>query len=320
MGALLATLSSLLWGTGDFLGGTLSRRVHPLAIIRASHGLGAMVMVVVVTVAGEWGRTGAVGWGVAAGLLSLIGLATFYAALAAGTMGVVAPVAATGVVVPVGVGLARGEDPGLLALTGIVVTIVGLVLVSGPERMGRRRPAPEVGATPATPATVHAGPSATIEEAVVAGTVDADLPTDGHVLSTVGPLALAAISALTFGTAQTLVAQGAATSVALSLLSMRAATALTGTLLLATLLRRATRPARRDLPATAAIAGTDTSAVATFAVASTMGSLSISAVLASLYPAITALLAWRVHGERLRPVQVAGVVVTLTGVALLAAG
>jgi drug/metabolite transporter (DMT)-like permease len=43
-------------------------------------------------------------------------------------------------------------------------------------------------------------------------------------------------------------------------------------------------------------------------------------VLASLYPVVTVLLARQLHAERLRAVQVAGVVATLGGVALLAAG
>ncbi len=44
------------------------------------------------------------------------------------------------------------------------------------------------------------------------------------------------------------------------------------------------------------------------------------AVLASLYPAVTAVLAWRLHGERLRPLQLAGVAAALAGVVLLSAG
>ncbi len=68
------------------------------------------------------------------------------------------------------------------------------------------------------------------------------------------------------------------------------------------------------------ISATDAGANGTFAVASTLGQVSVSAVLASLYPAVTALLAWRFHHEHLRRVQVAGVVATLGGVALIAGG
>jgi uncharacterized membrane protein len=108
MAALLALLSSLLWGSGDFLGGTLSRRVHPVTVMQVTQGLGGVALLVIVVAAGEAGRTGAIGWGVAAGALGCIGLGAFYSALATGTMGVVAPVAATGVVIPVGWACCRG--------------------------------------------------------------------------------------------------------------------------------------------------------------------------------------------------------------------
>ena len=51
-----------------------------------------------------------------------------------------------------------------------------------------------------------------------------------------------------------------------------------------------------------------------------MSLISVTAVFASLYPAVTALLAWRFHHERLRRIQVVGVVATLLGVGLMAAG
>ncbi len=284
MGAVLATLSSLLWGTGDFLGGTLSRRVHPVAVIRSAHGMAAVVVVVVVTATAEWGRTGAIGWGTVAGIVGSSGLGLFYAALSRGTMGVVAPIAGTGVVVPVAVGLAQGDEPGVVAPVGSVTTIVGVVLVSGPERGSVTDPAHE---------PVERGP---------------------------GPVILALMAAVCFGSGQVLIAEGSDVSVVMTIFSMRAATLLAASLLLATVLRSAGRPTRADRRTTAAIATTDTGAMATFSLATTMGALSISAVLASLYPAVTAVLAWRVHGERLRRIQLVGAGATLVGVALIAVG
>jgi len=284
MGAVLATLSSLLWGTGDFLGGTLSRRVHPVAVIRSAHGMATVFVALVVTSTGEWGRGGAVGWGIVAGIVGSSGLGLFYAALSRGTMGVVAPVAGTGVVVPVVVGLAQGDEPGVVALVGIVTTIVGVVLVSGPERGSVTDPAHE---------SAERGP---------------------------GPVVLALMAAVCFGSGQVLIAEGSDFSVAMTIFSMRAATVVAASLLLATVLRSAPRPTRDDRGTTAAIATTDTGAMATFSLATTMGALSISAVLASLYPAVTAVLAWRLHGERLRRIQLVGAGATLVGVALIALG
>ncbi|HEY5032951.1 MAG TPA: EamA/RhaT family transporter, partial [Actinomycetes bacterium] len=39
MTALLALFSSALWGGADFIGGTLSRRIHALAVVGTSQAL-----------------------------------------------------------------------------------------------------------------------------------------------------------------------------------------------------------------------------------------------------------------------------------------
>ena len=61
----------------------------------------------------------------------------------------------------------------------------------------------------------------------------------------------------------------------------------------------------------------DVAANTAFAFATRGDLLSVVAVLGSLYPVVTVLLARQVHHERLRPVQVAGVLGTLAGVVLL---
>jgi drug/metabolite transporter (DMT)-like permease len=62
---------------------------------------------------------------------------------------------------------------------------------------------------------------------------------------------------------------------------------------------------------------TDIVANGSYALAASRGNLSIAAVLASLYPVVTALLARTVLSERLRAVQSVGVVAALAGVLLL---
>jgi drug/metabolite transporter (DMT)-like permease len=69
------------------------------------------------------------------------------------------------------------------------------------------------------------------------------------------------------------------------------------------------------------LAGTlDCSATALYALANTKGALSIVAVVGSLYPVMTVVLARTFLGERIRPVQQVGVVAALVGVAMIAAG
>lgn len=77
---------------------------------------------------------------------------------------------------------------------------------------------------------------------------------------------------------------------------------------------------RGDLRALLGIGALDISANTLFAIASTKGLVSLVAVLASLYPVVTILLARVVLGEHVRRLQQAGVAAVLAGVALISAG
>jgi drug/metabolite transporter (DMT)-like permease len=135
--------SSLSWGISDFIGGLQSRRLPVLAVLAVSQSAGLLIALAVLPLVGADPLPAdrlliAAGAGAAA----IGGLAAFYRGLAVGTMSIVAPVAALGVVVPVFVGLARGEDPGPVQLVGLAVAVVGVVVLSyeeGPIRAGAAR-------------------------------------------------------------------------------------------------------------------------------------------------------------------------------------
>jgi len=61
-------------------------------------------------------------------------------------------------------------------------------------------------------------------------------------------------------------------------------------------------------------------AVTSYATAASLGSLTVAAILSSLYPVVTVLLARTIHGERLSPPQVAGATLCFAGVVLVVAG
>ncbi len=146
MAYLLALSSSLVWGTSDFCGGLLSRRAFAVRVVFWSQFGGFVVMSVALLVAVVTGHGPGVGswllFGPLAGLVGCIGLCAFYAALSAGTMGVVSPIAAVGAVLPVALGVLGGERLGLLTAAGLVLALAGAALASGPELSGRvgRRP------------------------------------------------------------------------------------------------------------------------------------------------------------------------------------
>ncbi|MBF8188744.1 DMT family transporter [Nonomuraea sp. K274] len=88
--------------------------------------------------------------------------------------------------------------------------------------------------------------------------------------------------------------------------------------LLALLTRRALRPGAGSLHIILAAGALDMAANVLYLLAERQGLISLVAVLVSLYPASTLLLARKVLGERLRGIQVAGVACALGAVALIA--
>ncbi|MEY2975762.1 MAG: hypothetical protein RIR49_2182 [Actinomycetota bacterium] len=133
----LAAAAAVLYGVSDYFGGRSARRVP--AVTAALIGevvlmLGALILV---TVDDTPVTTAALAWGVVAGLGGVGGVVLFYAALSHGSMSVAAPV--TGVVsavLPVAVGLVLGERPGPSALIGIVLALVAVALVGGAGASG----------------------------------------------------------------------------------------------------------------------------------------------------------------------------------------
>jgi drug/metabolite transporter (DMT)-like permease len=137
MAALLALASSAIWGSSDFLGGLLTRGRSAYAVVAVSQTFGLLLIAVVAVFTGDWGASlGYLPWAVGAGLSGGVGLVSYYAALSTGTMGVVAPIASMGAVVPVALGLAAGEHPSWAQILGIVLALAGVVAASGPELSG----------------------------------------------------------------------------------------------------------------------------------------------------------------------------------------
>ena len=213
------------------------------------------------------------------GTAGAVALTAFYRGLAIGTMSIVAPISATGVAVPVVVGLAGGDRPGALRLVGIAVAVAGVVL-----------------------ATREAAPAGSPQRAVARRS-----------------LALALVAALGFGSFFVGMDAAADADVFWALLAARAAslTMLCGAAI-------AVRPRLPRDPLTlgllAGIGGLDLGANGLFAAATTEGLLSLAAVLSSLYPVVTILLARGFLHERVRQTQGVGVVAALAGVVLIAGG
>ncbi|MBP0462154.1 EamA family transporter [Streptomyces montanisoli] len=290
MTVLFALATSVLWGFADFGGGLLTRRTPALTVVVVSQSVAVVVLGAIVVATGGWHEGGARLWyAVAAGVVGPVAMLCFYKALALGPMGVVSPLGSLGVAVPVAVGIAVGGRPGLAQLAGVVVAVAGIVLAGGPELRG-----------------------APVQRRAVLLTL---------------------VAALGFGSVMALISSASTTVTGLFLaLFVQRVTnvAVGGAALWASARRGAPAlPKERDgrtgarvllaaLPALAFVGLADVAANGTYSVAAQHGPVTVAAVLASLYPVVTALAARGMLGERLRAVQAAGAGLALVGSVLLA--
>jgi len=277
----LALGSSLLWGIADYLGGLKSRSLPVPVVLAGMYLASTVVLVTFAGVRGDGlpGREAIVA-GLLAGLAGIAALMAFYRALAIGTMSIVAPVASTGVALPVLVGLATGDQPGLLRSIGLAAAVVGVVLASRQDG-----------------------------ESIA----DPRLQRQSIVLAIVAGLGFGTYFVLAEIASRDDVAWAL-------LLSRIAATPFVIAFAVLVLRRGGARPSLSGLVALAGIGMLDLGANVFYNVATTHGELSTVAVASSLYPVTTVLLAAALLGERVRGVQRVGVVVALFGVVLIAGG
>jgi drug/metabolite transporter (DMT)-like permease len=138
MVTLLGLGSALVYGAADFLGGAASRRATALSALMVSVPVGLAFLFMMAVAAGGAPTTVGLAWGFGAGLAGGAGLITFYRALAEGPMSVVAPVSAlAAAVIPVAVGTLRGERLAPSVLAGVLLCLAAIALVS----MEENRPA-----------------------------------------------------------------------------------------------------------------------------------------------------------------------------------
>lgn len=278
----LAFGASVAWGSADFLAGVGCRRLALLTVLLVSQAIGLALLVPVMVASAQPMPTGHyVLMGVAAGAFNAGALAAFYRGLAGGTMGIVAPIAATDAVIPVGYGLITGERPTPIVMVGIALALIGVVLASRPanheEEPRAKRDSPAKGVALALTAAVCFGLfTIALSEASHGGT----------------------LWAVTFSRLMSL-----------SLLSIAAV-----------VMRPDMSVKREDARPLFAIGALDVSANALFAVALSAGLLSVVGVLGSFYPVVTILLAGLVLRERLGPLQRFGAASALAGAAAMAVG
>jgi len=281
---LLGLAAAVLYGSGDFLGGMATRRVHVLAVLAVAETAAVIAALAAVAMWPSPATVAGLAWGISAGLTGGLGLIIFYAGLAAGPMSVVAPVSGlVSTILPVAVALAQGERPGAVVYAGALLCLVAIVLASS------------AGDTSAVPRTGRAAPRRAIGYGIASG-------------ASFGLFFLLIRNAGQSGELWP-VAAGRIGELAIVLIAAAA-------------LRRGLLPrgaGSRPLVAAAGAGVIDVVANICYVAATRTGTFGLAVVLASLYPGVTVLLARVVLGERLRWVQRAGLGLAAIGILLVAA-
>lgn len=289
MAILLGLAAALTYGAGDFVGGLVTRRAPLFSVVLLSQVAGTALLFAAVPFFVESGPTAAsLLWGGASGVAGVTGVLFLYKGLAAGRMSVVAPITSVeAAVVPVVWGLASGERPPIVALAGVLVALAAVVLVAGFD------------------------PGEAVEDE------GGEARAFGG-----GRLAPGAVEALIAGVAFGgffVLLDGAGDGTGLwPLVAGRTASLTILTVLVLARHERVVAAAGTRLPIAAA-GVLDVAANLLYLLATREGLLSIVAVLTSLYPASTILLARIVLGERMGRLQVTGLGLAVAGVVMMTA-
>ncbi len=128
-------LAVFVWGMSDFSGGCAARRGNAFVVTAFSHfcALGLM-LVIALAQGGSFPSRTSIVWALAAGTVGGFALAIFYRALAAGQMGLTAPIAALlGAAIPTLADIGMEGTPSRWMMIGFVLAIVSIWLITRPE-------------------------------------------------------------------------------------------------------------------------------------------------------------------------------------------
>lgn len=283
--ALLALAAAVLWGGGDFSGGMSVKRAGgsmgaALRVILLSHSVSLIVLMGIALARGDAFPHGApLAWGLVAGATAGVALACFYVALSRGAMG--ASAALSGLLaaaIPAGVSAGIEGSPGLSQVAGFLVAGVAIWLIAAGEN-----------------------PEATTADR--------------------GTVWLAVVGGVGFGIYFVALKMAGAAGVVWPLATARMGSLVVCSLLLAGMGLRggagAVRLSRTAVAWALAAVLLDTSGNLLFIQATRAGRLDVAAVLASLYPASTILLAAWTLRERPTRRQGLGMAVAVAAVVMI---
>lgn len=320
LAVLLALAAAAGYGGSDFAAGLATRRASVVRVTVLAEATSATLLLLVIPfVSSQAPSLASVLWGAAAGASGVAGAMALYLGFRHAAFSVASSVSAVGTAAfSVLAGLALGERPGALALAGILLAVPAIVGVSAPASRASRGAGPAVVGSRAVtvpqrgPAGRGAAPPGQLGPG---GRRFRPAATGRHAAGVGWGLAAGAGFGLFF-----IGLDRAGSGTDLWPITISQLAALVTVACVAVVTRDLSLPpagTRRLslLTGVASAAGT-----AMFFLATHHGLLAITAVITSLYPAGTILLARVLLGERLTRLRLAGLCFAAVSVALIAAG
>lgn len=282
MASLLALLSSALWGAADFFGGTLSKKYAPIVVLGMTQSIGLLFGITLVLFNGDL---------LGSNPPQAFGDGGYFFA---------------------------GALAGITGYIGLICLYAGL----STGRMGVVSPISSLSAVIPLTFALVTGEVLTWAQGIgvviaLAGAFCASGPELSQGLSP-KPLFLALGAAAGFGTAMTFMSIGSESSALMTMVMMRATTFLI-TLTLVIRFRTVGNFTKAEIPILIFVGIADFSANLLLGVATNFGLVSLVMVLGSIYPIVTALMAYLFLHERLHRIQYAGIAMAVAGVALISA-
>jgi len=282
MAFLLALLSSALWGSADFQAGRMSKKHQAFAVLGVTQLIGLIFGIFMIFATGERDAVAFGNDGFFSGY--------FWPGAFAGVLGYIG-------LICLYTGLSTGRMGVVSPISSLGAVVPVMFALIGGEQLSQGR---WIGVVIA-----------------LAGAFCASGPEISQGFS-LKPVVLAFGAAFGFGTALTLMSIGSDSSALMTMVIMRATTALF-TIAIALKYRTTGGFSVADSASLIFIGVADFLANFTLGLATQHGLVSLVMVLGSLYPVVTVLLAFKFLHERLHKVQYVGVFLAVAGVAILSA-
>jgi drug/metabolite transporter (DMT)-like permease len=326
---LLALAAAAGYGGSDYTAGLASRRASAIRVTLVSEAVSMVVVGLALAAFGAGPLSlHAVAWGSVAGLAGMSGALALYVGYRHAAFSVAGPLSAVGAAgFSVLAGLLLGERPTALALTGIALALPAIVGVSASTRSASGAPAdgPPADGPPADGGSADGG-------SADGGSADGGSADGGSAPEPrAAPEPAAARRRAELGVTYGLVAGACFALLFIGLNEAGSgsglwpvfsgqAVALAAVICVAACTRDLRLPEARG-GGLAALAGlTGAPATILYFVATHHGLLAVTAVITSLYPAVTILLARVLLGERLTAFRLGGLVLAAASVSLIAVG